>query len=348
MGPYSIGVSHYPLFRKNPYNVLMLEAIQNAGVLTLALTGSLPELLRFLFGRHNYRILHLHWVSMFVTSALLPTAVLKMCLFHTGLLIWRFRGRKIVWTVHNLVNHERKRLWLERLHSRLTASAADAVLVHGGRARTLVARTFDVPLKKIHIIPHGNYVSKLPEPVPLTTHEGVRFLCFGLIRRYKGIPALLSAFSDLQGSHTLQIAGEIRDTILMDEIMRQAICDSRVRLRLEFLPDTMLAKCLAECDVVVLPYLDILTSGSLLMALSAARASIVPHAGVIEDYTDDTISFLYNVAEPKGLLGALRRATESNDLAERGVRARLRAAQFDWTTIGYSLKRLYEQIGAFS
>jgi glycosyltransferase involved in cell wall biosynthesis len=254
------------------------------------------------------------------------------------------RGRKIVWTVHNLYNHEHKRLWLDHWHSRLTARAAHALLVHGERARCVVMQTFNAPSHKIHVTPHGNYAAMVPAPLPPVARGGVRFLYFGAIRPYKGIDALLNVFGDLRGPHTLHIAGSINNTALATEITRQATKDPRVRLTLEFIPDEMLAHFLAECDVVVMPYLDILTSGSLLMALSAARPSIAPRLGIIEDYTRDDISFLYDVADPKGLAGALHHASISQDLPERGLRAHEQSKRFDWCIIGQDLAHLYHHI----
>lgn len=339
-----IKTAHYPFAAGNPYQALMIQGLAQAGVTTVALPGSLPGLVGFLLGRHPHRVLHLHWLCGLVTGRSLAIALGKLCVFHFALRAWRLRGRKIVWTVHNLANHEHKRLWLDNLNSRLTARAAHALLVHGERARRTVMQTFDAPADKIHVIHHGNYSAMLPKPISLVAREGVRFLCFGAIRPYKGIGALLTAFGDLRGPHTLHIAGAVSCTAFATEINRQAARDPRVRLTLEFIPDEKLAHYLAECDVVVLPYLDILTSGSMLMALSAARPSIAPRLGIIEDYTRDDISFLYDVADPQGLAGALHYASTSQDLPERSLRAQAQSQRFDWRTIGLDLAHLYQQI----
>ena len=340
----TIKTAHYPFAAGNPYQTLMRQGLEQAGVSTVALPGSLPGLVRFLLGSNPNQVLHLHWLCGLITGRSLAIALVKLSVFHLALGAWRLRGGKIVWTVHNLANHELKRLWLDHLHSRLTARAAHALLLHGERARRPVMQTFYAPAHKIHVIPHGNYAAMLPKPMPLVARQGVRFLCFGAIRPYKGIGALLNAFGDLRGSHTLHIAGSVNNTAFAAEISKQAARDPRVRLTLEFIPYEKLAHYLAECDVVVLPYLDILTSGSLLMALSAARPSIAPRLGIIEDYTRDDISFLYDVADPNGLAEAFHRASTSQDLPERSLRGHAQSKRFDWRTIGLDLAHLYQQI----
>lgn len=336
-------VWHFPCFAGNPYHTEMFRGLNSAGIEPEAIRGGLKPLLKkALHGEGD--ILHLHWVHGPATSSTAFRAILRVVLFVFAILIWRLRGKKVVWTVHNLANHEKQRLWLDRWNSLVVAWLAHVVLVHGETARSIVARTFRLPEAKVRVVFHGNYATTVDAQYLDYRHEGIRFLFFGLIRSYKGIPDLVSAFQRLEGNHQLHIVGMIKDEALRREIETIASDDSRISLKFTYVSNDDLAELLAWCDVVVLPFREILTSGSLLMALTAGRPVVIPHAGVLTEYATNRCAFFYDPSSPDGLFGALRTATETEDIGKKAAAARERALDFDWTAIGVHLAHIYQGV----
>lgn len=337
-------VAHYPCGDGNPYQALLFAAAAEAGVECLAVRGGVMALLRQVLGGPRGALLHLHWVSEPAAMPRLAGALARVAVLQAALALWRLRGGRIVWTVHNLHDHERRRPWLDRLNTRAVARASRLLLVHGAGAVEPVARAFGVPPQRLRVVPHGNYrplVQALPPP---PAHAGLRLLFFGQIRRYKGLPRLLEVFRALDGPHWLRIAGSLVEPVL-GPVLRAALArDERVVLHLGHQSDEALATHLAWCDLVVLPYEDILTSGSLLMALSAGRAVVAPRLGLVIDHADEATHFLYDADDAQGLAVALARAAQAGNLAARGARAGVQADRFDWAPIGRTLAALYREV----
>jgi glycosyltransferase involved in cell wall biosynthesis len=62
-----------------------------------------------------------------------------------------------------------------------------------------------------------------------------------------------------------------------------AVCDSRVHLRLEYIPDADVASYIRASDLVVLPFREILNSGSAVLALSLDRPVLAPVKGSMHE-----------------------------------------------------------------
>jgi beta-1,4-mannosyltransferase len=63
---------------------------------------------------------------------------------------------------------------------------------------------------------------------------------------------------------------------------------------LEFIPDNEVQYFFNACDIVVLPYKKILTSGSVLLALSFGSFILAPSIGNITEIMDERIGYFYN------------------------------------------------------
>ena len=79
-----------------------------------------------------------------------------------------------------------------------------------------------------------------------------------------------------------------------------------MRLDLGFVPDEELQVYLRAADVVACPFLEIFTSGSVLLAMSFERAVIAPRRGCVTETLDEAGGILYDADDPQGLEGALR------------------------------------------
>jgi len=138
----------------------------------------------------------------------------------------------------------------------------------------------------------------------------------------------------------LLICGKPLPSRLGRELQSRAESDPRVILRLERIPEDDLSRILRAADAVVLPFRDILTSGSAILALSHGRPVIAPAMGCLPETLPDDAAILYDPDAPDALAGALRRANGA-DLAAMGRRARALADGLEWGPIAAATARLY-------
>ncbi len=338
-------VYHYPYSKENPYQRLLFEALRLHGVEPVAVNGLVQLLKEAAFGKGD--LMHLHWVHRPAVDKSLGRTVIRMFVFHFSLLLLRIRRIKIVWTVHNLVNHEKHRAWLDRLNSIIVSIHAKIVLIHGKSAAQLVKNAFGVPDKKFHVVYHGNYEGVIsPSPLDERNQRGIRFLFFGAIRPYKGVIKLIDTFGRLAGKHCLHIAGLADSEDLKNEIFQKSNKDDRIGLSMEFISEKQLEDSLAWCDVVVLPYKDILTSGALLMAMTSGRPVIAPKSGLIPEYVNDDCAFLYDPSDPDGLFLALNKAVKSEQLENMAACSLNQAQKFKWGYVCADLVKIYQELNA--
>jgi glycosyltransferase involved in cell wall biosynthesis len=107
---------------------------------------------------------------------------------------------------------------------------------------------------------------------------------FGAVRAYKNVAGLVQAFRRVKAPDAiLYIVGQPNSAILAREIQEEASQDSRVRIKFEFVEPKDTATYLDTANLVVLPYRDVLNSGSALLSLSCSRPILVPNLGSMSE-----------------------------------------------------------------
>jgi glycosyltransferase involved in cell wall biosynthesis len=203
----------------------------------------------------------------------------------------------------------------------------------------------------MHVLPHGNYVGQYAVDLDRDAARaeldlasaGPIFAFVGSIRGYKGVDELVRAFSgaaDLGPDARLLICGKPLPARIGRELEQHAAADRRIRLRLERLPEADLSRVLRASDAVVLPFRDILTSGSAILALSHGRPVIAPALGCLPETLPADATILYDPSDLDALAAALHEAA-GLDLAAMGLRARAFADTLDWGPIAAATAELY-------
>lgn len=218
----------------------------------------------------RYDVLHVQWPELLVRGRDRPRTILRRLLFAVLLVVLRVRRIAVVRTVHNLDPHD-------------AGGRAEGFLL----ARLARITTFWVTLNDNTPIPahgrrrtvlHGHYRDWFAAQRPPTSTAG-RLLYFGLVRRYKGVEALVDAFAAVPDpTSTLHIVGKADPPALGERIAASAQQDHRVSTLLAYVPEDRLAREIGESELVVLPYTDIHNSGSVLLALSLDRPVLAPQA----------------------------------------------------------------------
>jgi beta-1,4-mannosyltransferase len=270
----------------NPYNWLLSHALEARGV-------HVREFSRELLLTGDDDIWHLHWPEGTVRlngsssrAAALRAAALIV------LLRWaRWRGKRIVWTVHNLGSHERKHPRLEARFWSAYTQLVDGFIALSDYGERAVRARFPA-LRRVpgFVIPHGHYRDVYTDPLShpaarerLGLASGARITVYvGQIRQYKNVSTLITEFRRLGDPDAmLLIAGSPVDEQLAGELRRASDGDTRIRLALRLLSEDELQGYVSAADLVVLPYRETLNSGSAVLALSLNRPILVPRIGAL-------------------------------------------------------------------
>lgn len=299
-------------------------------------------------------ILHLHWTEPYIAAGG-RVSRLKAQRTLAELRLLRRAGTGLVWTAHDLFRHDRDEDPQERAFMRSLAGISDVLITHCRSARQAVIEALDLPARArsgMRVIPHGHYRGAYPDTLTreearrrLGLPDRSRVIAFvGWVRPYKGVAELLAAFRSVpHRSARLVIAGRALDEGYAERVTALAREDERVHLALGFVPDEELQVYLRAADVVAAPFLEILTSGSVLLAMSFGRAVIAPRRGCVVDTVDEQGALLYDPDDPDGLPGALRRALDA-DLQAMGSHSAARLEEFSWARVAGDTLAAYEEV----
>lgn len=338
----------------NPYQRLLAQAL--TGQRVRAIRGRpgrrrLFPILSAWIDAHRPRVLHLHWTHEYLKGTDGPTRI-NRARFLGQLRLLRRLGVRIVWTMHNVGGHDGVRHPHEMAVHRDLVRLADAVICHCDAARDAAIAAYGLSVAdaaRLHVIPHGSYLGIYPDTI--TTAEarerlalpagGPVLLFLGAVRGYKGTDDLVAAFRSIPDADArLLIAGRPKGEGIEARLEAAAAADPRILLHLGFVPDDELQVWLRAADAVVLPFRDILTSGSAILALSFGRPVIAPALGCLPETVPPDAGILYDPEATGALSDALRAALDT-DLAVLGAGALARAQELDWGPIAERTAALY-------
>lgn len=340
----------------NPYQHQLASGLSRHGVRVRMARGYMQPFpfLQASIRRPRPSVFHLHWTQPYLywpRTGRMSRLLGWRLLIQVRLL--RRLGIRIVWTVHNMAAHERDDIGPELSVSRRLAGLCDALIVHCEAARQLVIETLAIPVERqasVVVVPHGNYINAYPQTSSRDeARRGFGFsdadrvlLLFGALRAYKGTTDLLDAFAAVDRPDVrLLIAGKPFTPELAEEIGRLAARDPRVVTHLQFVPDEDIQHYLGAADAAVAPFRDVLTSGTVVLAMSLGLAVIAPRLGCLPDTVDQAGGILYDPGAPDALPAAVRQAL-SADLRAMGAHNRARVEPLTWAYVAdQTLRRAY-------
>jgi O-antigen/teichoic acid export membrane protein len=270
---------------ENPYNWLLYHAMGELGVQVDEFSSG--RLLRQLL-RPTYHIWHLHWPELPLNHRNPVKAIAKLGIFSGLLAIAKLRHIKLVWTVHNLKAHEGYYPRLEAGFWHLFTQQLDGFISLSQAGLEVAQQRFpNLRRKPGFIIPHSHYRGEYDQDCDrqlarqqLGIAQNAKVLLFfGRIRDYKNVSHLIETFYPLQDEQAiLYIAGR-PESATQAVLEQMAQRDRRVQLQLNFIPQAETQFYFQAADLVVLPYREILNSGTALLALSFDRPVLVPERG---------------------------------------------------------------------
>ena len=274
----------------NPYTSLLYQHLS-------ALGAEVVEFTPLTLLRSSRAIWHLHWPERMLNRRSSTMAALRAAAVLVLAFLARLRKTRLIWTVHNLDPHEFNHPWVGRWFWPVFIRQLSGFIALSTIGKKLVEERHP-GLRRIpgFVIPHGHYRGAYPDSVSQADARAELGLpadawvaaFVGQIRPYKNVPHLVATFRRIPGEQAwLLVAGQPHERNLHQALVTAAEGLPRVQLSLEFLPETSVQVYLRAADLIVLPFAEILNSGSALLALSFDRPILVPRKGAIADLERD-------------------------------------------------------------
>lgn len=322
----------------NVYNVLLYRALEKVGIHYEQVPFSLRFLLRNGPGL-PFHYLHFHWPEIFFV--LRPRQPHKLFglkgYLHLHAFWWlaRWRGYKLVWTVHEVDVHDiDKHTWLHEASRRLLWKWSALVFTHSADVRAEAERRWG-HRPHVHTIPIGSYDGAYADTLSREEarrrlgipEEAFLFVFFGNIRPYKGIDLLLDAFRALQAQHPeahLLLAGRPYSEAFAQEVEHASQELPRVHRVLQHVPDDDIQIYLRGADCFVAPYKYIETCSAIYLALAFDLPLIIKSEGNVVEFERSRIGiFMHDAAETES---AMRHMLQMTDAERQELRANARKA----------------------
>jgi glycosyltransferase involved in cell wall biosynthesis len=222
------------------------------------------------------------------------------------------------------------------------------------------AKLYNVALKKIKVIPHGNFIKQYPnrcsmaqarEKLKISQNRFV-ILFFGHVRRYKGLEIILNflkKFDELPETIKREIlflfAGRFREKEFLRSLLK--LRDFRglpIVIYDKFVDNNDVQYFMNSCNIGLIPYKSITTPGSLLLFMSFSKPVIISrHLNILELADEKFCIFLREFSENELNL-AIQKAYfwwKSGKLEEMGSYAYNEALRYDWKIIANEHFKLF-------
>ena len=326
--------------RTNPYQQLLSAALRDRGVDVTPADGHGPFLPWEFLTPGQPDVVHLHWLHPYLLGRNAVFTFLKGFVFLVQVLLLQLLGVRVVWTAHNLTEHNPRNPRIERALKHLTVRMIDDVIVHCESVEDRLLETYWLPERYRHrlsIVPHGHYrdtyendVSREHAREELGLDDEFTFLFFGRVCEYKNVTGLVETFARLDAPETrLLVVGNPKSEAVRARVERAAARDDRVETTLEFVPGERVQYYMNAADVVALPFREVLTSGSTILAMSFGKPVVVPEVGCVASVVPGDGGFTYRDDAPDALRSTLR-ATMDADLDAVGAANRAAVEAVGW------------------
>lgn len=207
-------------------------------------------------------------------------------------LVVRLLGVRTVIEFHEVLDPGEAKLPLAQVYVRLVAPLllrlAHSFVVHSEYDKKLLQSHYQLGQRPSVLIYHGPYnqyqlTGEEPEPRTIPA-SCCNLLFFGLIRPYKGLEDLITAFDAMPENeisrYWLTIVGETWEECTMPaRLIERSRYRDRITFVNHYVSDTEATKFFAEADAVVFPYHRSSMSGSLHVAMSCGLPVVVTQVG---------------------------------------------------------------------
>jgi beta-1,4-mannosyltransferase len=345
-------VVHLPVYAENAYQPLLMEALRTRDVIAINGGGG-GNFCRTALFKWRADILHFHWLHPYLLRNGRLRSIARAARFLCEVNALKLSGSRIVWTIHNLSNHDRQHTSLERFFSTRFGRHVDGIIVHSEAALSAAESAFRLRNELVKaVIPQASYVGHYPNTISKTesriklgmVNDGFVFVFLGRIEPYKCVLELIHAFRQMYDDVHLLVAGRVSQPDSLKLI--QAAMEGAANIRFEngFVPDDRIQIYLNAADAYVYPVRDVLNSGSIPLAMSFGLPCIAPDLPGVVDALGVTGGILYNPKQPEGLLRAMQQAlNRKRELIQIGASNLERAREWTWGKVADRTREVYDR-----
>ncbi len=287
-------------------------------------------------------ILHAQWWSLPLTLVYLIVCGL-----------FRLRGKPVVFTVHNVLSHEKSGLYEKA--SSVLFKLGNFFIVHTEKNRNQMIDHFKISSGKIALIPHGTldfHVNKDVDREKIRSQMGFVpddkvILLFGAIRPYKGIDTVFKSFAKIITQipeAKLLVVGKLWES--WDpycELMGKLGIQNKVTVFLDYIPSGDVYRYFTASDLVLLPYHHFDSqSGVGATAISFRKPIIVTDVGGLSDLVGDE-RFIVQPKDHVALAEATVLCLNDPLIMESMIQnTETAAAKLSWSSIAKKTMQVYK------
>jgi glycosyltransferase involved in cell wall biosynthesis len=287
---------------ENPYQHLMMDALKSEGNEVIhGRTVKLFAITRTLRAHKKVDFIHFDWIHRYYITKYTNIIWLYGIFFFLDIVFAKlfFSKTQWIWTIHNIYPHIRGKKKYDQIVRSFFAARCKSVRVFSEITKEKVIREFLLKTP-VNVIPEGSYVTYYKK----IQHEGIQlkkeaekftFLYLGQIRKYKGLPELISAFQELENHENIRliIAGKVLEQELH---LFEKKCEGIQNIKFinEFIREEEIEAYYNLADIVVLPFRNVENSGSAILAMGFKKAILAPKIGVLEVRLKNQKDLLYN------------------------------------------------------
>jgi glycosyltransferase involved in cell wall biosynthesis len=236
---------------------------------------------------------------------------------------------------------------------RLFVCIVDKILVHCESATGTITDRLHTNTEQIEVVPHAHYIDYYENTVSSTEarksldipSNKTVYTFFGQIREYKQVPVLIRAFLDGDyDDSVLLIAGNPLNENIHSQINRLCRQSDDIKTQLSFISGENIQRYMNASDFIVLPFSDILTSGSAILSMSFGNAVIAPKEGCIENLLNQQEELLFKGDDLRREL--IEKITLSRDLDDEKIGAmnKQKIQQFTWEMMARKTAQVYKEV----
>ncbi len=261
--------------------------------------------------KNEKSILHYHWLEI---TGLLSLSGTIWKLFWIS--FYKLLNGKIIWTIHNEFPHSNNYILLNKIIRKYMAHMADKLQVHCKSAIDIMMPLLNIGKNKFFIVPHPEYPIESVErdkAIDLLNEkyfkgkinkEDILFLMFGEIAKYKGIKEVVEIFNNLDERKKLVIAGVIKkgNEKYFKEVLLSIKNKEEFLISPKRIPDDDVPLFFNSSGYALFNFSDLLTSGSVMLALNYNKKIIIPFKGCLKELNGQNVIQFNNIEELKNIL----------------------------------------------
>lgn len=314
---------------ENPFQYELVRYLRQRGMtVNIGAKYPLGSTFRALH-QHQPDVIYYDWVHSFILGKSLVWSWIKSLIFVLEIAYTRFFYRvKMVHTLHNLQNHARLWLGLEKVIYGFFLRNCSQIRVYSEETKTVAVERFKLKPERIKVIQdlpyHLYYENKIGKSesrkrLNLSEKDFV-YLFFGELKPYKGVDNLLKAYAEMgQPTDRLIIAGKSYDAAYFASIQQLADTIPGVSIYHRFIEDEEVQVFFNAADVIVLPFVRIDHSGSVDLALSFSKPVITLKTKAMTKLLGHQAELLFETSEQLATCLKIAKVIDSEAVGQQNL-----------------------------